>query len=404
MSGILLDISRLISRVRHVTPSGVDRVEMAYARGLLAHYGQDLGFAAFHPVGVYGRLSRKAALAYLDELEFRWTHETEKPRQRSLLSVSPWLAALRPRRAGIGNAEVYVQVSPHHLTRTDAVKRVLEREGARFLCMVHDLIPIEFPEYARPGGDALHAKRMTSVARLADGVIVNSAATGHSLHKWIAAQGMTPPPTHVALLGTEAVADTPPTRSADGRPYFLCLGTIEPRKNHLLLLHLWREMAETLSPAQMPRLVIVGRRGWENEQILDLLDRCPALAPHVEEINGCPDRDLAGLLRGARAVLMPSFTEGYGMPIAEALSVGTPVICSDIAAHREVGGTVPDYLPTLDGPGWHSAILDHASEGPLHKAQVARLPQWHAPDWEAHMTIAVAAIEQLRKANGKPAI
>ena len=62
---------RLISRVRYSTPSGVDRVEMAYARGLLTHYGDRLDFAAVHPTGPYGRLSRPAALAYLDELERR---------------------------------------------------------------------------------------------------------------------------------------------------------------------------------------------------------------------------------------------------------------------------------------------------------------------------------------------
>lgn len=71
MTDVILDISRLISRVRYSTPSGVDRVEMAYARGLLAHYGDALAFAAVHPTGLYGRLKRAAALAYLDELERR---------------------------------------------------------------------------------------------------------------------------------------------------------------------------------------------------------------------------------------------------------------------------------------------------------------------------------------------
>lgn len=175
----------------------------------------------------------------------------------------------------------------------------------------------------------------------------------------------------------------------------MCLGTIEPRKNHLLLLHLWRHLAEIL-PASVPRLVVIGRRGGENEQVVDMLERCPALTDHVEELGGCPDARLSALLRGARALLMPSFAEGYGMPVAEALAVGTPVIASDLAALREVGGDVPDYLDPLDGPGWKAAILDHAARGAAYQAQMARLAGWHKPTWAEHMAIVAEAIERLR--------
>lgn len=397
MSQIILDISRLISRVRYSTPSGVDRVEMAYARGLLAHYGDDLAFAAVHPTGLYGRLSRVSTLAYLDELERRWAREDGNPRQRSLISVLPWLASLLPKRAvPTSESAIYVQASPHHLTHTSKVRRVLARERARFLCLIHDLIPIEYPEYARPAGDRQHRQRMATVAGLADSVIVNSTATGESFKPWIE-QSARKIDLHVALLGTEPLAAADPLIEGDERPYFVCIGTIEPRKNHLLLLNLWRHLAETLPTENVPRLVVIGRRGWENEQVIDMLERCPALKGHVEEFNGCSDLRLAVLLRGARALLMPSFAEGYGMPVAEALSVGTPVLCSDIPALREVGREAPDYLDPLDGPGWKAMILDHAARGPGHNAQMRRLPDWRAPDWDGHIAIVARAIERLRE-------
>lgn len=366
---------------------------MAYARGLLAHYGDGLAFAAVHPTGLYGRLKRAAALAYLDELERRWAHVNGSPRQRSIPSVVPQLAALLPSNKGIGTGRVYIQVSPHHLTDAAKVRAILMREKARFVCLVHDLIPIEFPEYARPNGAALHARRIETVAQLADAAIVNSAATGRSLQPWIARTGRDVP-IHVALLGTETLSLSP-AEAEDGRPYFVCLGTIEPRKNHLLLLNLWRHLTETLPASDVPRLIVVGRRGWENEQIVDMLERCPALVGHVDELCGCSDARMAGLLRGARALLMPSFAEGYGMPVAEALSVGTPVICSDLAALREVGGDVPDYLDPLDGLRWKTMILDHARQGPSYRAQMARLPGWHNPTWDEHIAVVTGAIEQL---------
>jgi glycosyltransferase involved in cell wall biosynthesis len=160
---------------------------------------------------------------------------------------------------------------------------------------------------------------------------------------------------------------------------------------------LWRHLAETLPPQEIPRLLVIGRRGWENEQVVDMLERCPALRDHVEELAGCSDARMAGLLRDARALLMPSFAEGYGMPVAEALSVGTPVLCSDLDALREAGGDVPDYLDPLDGPGWKAAILDHAARGPAHVAQMARLTSWHNPTWEAHIAVVVEAIGRLQR-------
>ena len=395
MSTVILDISRLISRVRYSTPSGVDRVEMAYARGLRALYGEALTFAAVHPVGLYGRLPQKAVLAYLEELDRRWSSQEEHPRQRPIPSILPQLTALLPsRQKSVLSNAVYVQASPHHLTNVDKVQRILAREQARFLCMVHDLIPIEFPEYARPGGAALHRRRIETIATTADAVIVNSAATGRSVKPWLDRGGRRPT-IDIALLGTEALPQAEVAPRSDERPYFICLGTIEPRKNHLLLLHVWRHLAGTLPPNEVPRLVVVGRRGWENEQIVDMLERCPALVDHVEELGSCSDARLAGLLRGARAMLMPSFAEGYGMPVAEALAVGIPAVCSDIAALREVGGDVPDYLDPLDGPGWVSMILDHATRGERHRAQLARLPFWKAPTWKSHIAIVARAIARL---------
>ena len=393
---IILDLSRLLSRIRHHTPSGVDRVEMAYARGLLDRYGERLQLAAVHPSGRYGRLPRDKALRFLDAMERRWTEEDGDAGQRSLVAVLPALLELLPKKNGRSGAAVYVQSSPHHLTKPALVRHILAREKARFLCLVHDLIPIEYPEYARPNGAVEHRTRIETIATLADGIITNSAATKASLAPWLEKAGREID-VHVALLGTQQIAGTAPRRSDTNAPYFLCVGTIEPRKNHLLLLNLWRHMAETQSADTIPRLIIVGRRGWENEQVVDMLERCSALRGHVEEHNGCSDRKMHELLQDARALLLPSFAEGYGMPVAEALSVGTPVLCSDLPALREAGGAVPDFLDPLDGLGWKAHILDYAAAGPRHAAQMQRLPLWHSPQWAKHIGIVCEAIDALAR-------
>jgi glycosyltransferase involved in cell wall biosynthesis len=393
---IILDISRLLSRTRFNAPTGVDRVEMAYAQQLLARVPDRLSFAAIHPWGPYGQIPTRAAAAFLGQTLRVWVGD--KPPLTALARATTLLGLLPDARGGSIPARlkrrVYLQVSPNHLDRPRRMRRILLRERARLVCLVHDLIPIEFPEYARPNGPAEHRRRMDAVAELADGVIVATDATRRSLLAHLLRDGRSAK-VRVAALGVEnwvGVASSPPATA----PYFVVVGTIEPRKNHLLLLNLWRELADAVDSQPIPRLVLVGRRGWENENILDMLDRCPGLKSVVEERGHLSDQDMRLLIQGARAVLMPSFAEGFGLPIIEALQMGVPVLCSDIATHREVAGAVAEFLHPLDGPVWRQAILDYAQPAsPRRAAQIHRMTQWRAPSWEAHVDAALDLIDEV---------
>jgi glycosyltransferase involved in cell wall biosynthesis len=131
--------------------------------------------------------------------------------------------------------------------------------------------------------------------------------------------------------------------------------------------------------------VLIGQRGWETENVIDMLERCPALRGTVFEHNTLPDSEMVRFLRGARALLLPSFAEGFGFPLIEAFAVGVPALCSDIPALRETGGAVPEYLDPLDGPGWRAAILDYAAPAsPRRTAQLDRLSNWRPPSWREH--------------------
>jgi glycosyltransferase involved in cell wall biosynthesis len=387
---IVLDLSRLLSRVLHPTPTGIDRVEMAYARELLRTVPDRLSFGAVHPFGGSGRLPREAVIPFLDQTERLWAG-LEKPDKVSLrLAAMQKLLALRPHAvssAVSGRPRIYLQASPNNLHKPDLVRRILKRENARFICLVHDLIPIQYPEYARPDGADQHRRRMNTLGAHAAAMITNSGATRDVLAAYLATRGTVPPIT-VAHLGT-AMAQPGRAASPVDIPYFVCVGTIEPRKNHLLLLNLWRRMAEERREGEViPKLVLIGRRGWENENVLDMLDRCSELRDHVIEASRMPDGDVEDLIGGARALLMPSFAEGYGMPVAEALQMGVPVICSDLPALREVGGAVPEYLDPLDGTAWLAAIRDYtAATSGRRNVQRLRMRKWSAPTWQTHLEI-----------------
>lgn len=391
---IVFDLSRLLSRAYHLTPTGIDRVEYAYAVELLRRVPDRLRFAAVHPAGgYYGRLEIGAVRQFLAFTQARWQSRGEAQQEAVRAQAIRHLFALRPRAVPVALGQrVYLQASPHHLEDGKLVRSILQAERARFVNLVHDVIPLTYPEFARPNGAVQHARRLKTIDRLADGIIVNSQATLDALTPHLSPRAGRL--SQVAHLGCEWSDPFPLAEKAEGeRPYFLCIGTIEPRKNHLLLLNIWRRMAESIGD-QAPRLILIGRRGWENENVIDLLERSVLLRGHVVERPNVDDRELTRLLSGARAVLLPSFAEGYGMPVAEALAAGVPVICSDISALREAGGDAPDYLDPLDGMGWLRTILDYAkSDSRMRAEQCDRMRGWAPMAWSRHIDIVLDVVE-----------
>lgn len=374
---ITLDISRLLSRAFHATPTGIDRVEFAYARALLETEGRRVSFEAWVPGLGFLTYAPAAVKRLLATLERRWSDGAEP---NGIDAVRAW-SGVRPSRAPATD-NLHLIVSHQHLA--DLHRRIRRKPGARTCVYIHDTIPSDYPEYARPGGAAAHDRRMRNSVALADAVIVNSQATARSLDRFMLEVDRRPQ-LLVAPLGVEPMFRPAEVPGPERPPYFLCLGTIEPRKNHLLLLQVWRALAERSPAVALPRLVLVGRRGWENENVVDLLDRSEALRGLVIEAGRLGDAQLAELLAHACAVLMPSFVEGFGLPVAEALAAGVPVIASDIAVLREIGGGVPDYLDPLDGPGWMRTIADFARpDSPMRAAQRARMQGWEASQWSGH--------------------
>ncbi|RKK01356.1 glycosyltransferase [Pseudoroseomonas wenyumeiae] len=400
---VILDVSRLLVCGHRPTPSGIDRVELAYARRWLQVTPGSCSFVAQDLRGGFAVLPRELVAELVAALSTAWAggtmHEAAKQRARSLGTQARGRLLLGLGRRDLarllnsGRRMVFLLVSHRALERRRPIEAI-RRAGAAFVPLIHDIIPVTHPEYARPGQAETHRRRMASTGALADGIIVNSVATAEALRPFLAERAEEPP-TIVAPLGIEAAPAPGALHAADGRPYFVTLGTIEPRKNHLLLLHLWRDMAALLGSAA-PRLVIVGKRGWENENVVDILERCTALDGLVEEAGQLPDRVVADLVRGARALLFPSFAEGYGLPLAEALALRVPTICSDLPALHEVGGAVPDYLDPLDGRAWRHAVMDYMREdSPLRAAQMARMNGWRAPSWEDHFSRVDLLLEHL---------
>lgn len=372
---LLLDVSRLLWRGwAGRLPTGIDRTCLAYA----AHY-RDTARAVVQ----YGGFTRIASPDFSRLLFDALLGGPAGLRARLLRLLPAALPELARRREVRG--ALYLNVG-HTGLNTPGHSQWISRGGIRPVYFVHDLIPLTQPEYCRPGEAEKHAQRIRALLSSGVGVIGNSRDTLDTLAAYAASQRLPMPPSLVAPLGVERAMQAAPQRETPPLPvpYFVMLGTIEGRKNHLLMLTLWAELARAMGRAT-PRLVIIGQRGWECEQAVDMLERCDALRGHVIELGRCPDALLARYLRHARALLFPSFVEGYGLPLVEALCTGTPVIASDLAVFRELAGGIPDYLSPIDGLGWRDAVLDYAQEDSARRAaQCARLQGYAPPRWNEH--------------------
>ena len=399
MTRVLFEVGRLIGRRDRRAPTGVDRVCLAYDRWL-----RRLPRVTLIPVHTTRRamtaLDPRWVEAEIDDLSRRWAGDPSAPPDaveqrltRALTGPRPTRSLLGPvdaRETGRGRRtmerllrtrplpeprrnDLYLDVGHGPVDGPFGLAR-LAAQRIRSVVLVHDLIPITHPEYCRPGEAARHRARVRAGLAHASGLVANSETTAEALRRFAHADGAPVPPLVSAPLGLEPVFGQSGWVPHPG-PWFVCVGTLEARKNLPFLLTVWRRLAERLGDAA-PRLALIGRHGWENEAILDHLERSPPLQGLVHHAADLPDAALARLMRGARAVLAPSSTEGFDLPALEALALGVPVIASDIPVHRELARGAR-LIDPLDGPGWLEAIVaaTAAPEPP---------PPFQPPSWDAH--------------------
>lgn len=377
----LFEATRLISRSwTRRRSTGIDRVCYAY----LDHF-RDHAQAAVQVRGVL----RVLTPTHSDEL-FDMLQGADTAFRSKLAAFAPH-ALINAASQIDGEGAIYINVS-HTDFDLSRHTRWVARSRVRPTYLIHDLIPITHGQYCKERAIARHRGRVVNALRNAAGIIVNSEATAHELAAFSAQEGLQQPPVLAAPL---AGADLPksPASVAPSTPYYVCAGTIEGRKNHILLLQLWHRLIEELTD-RTPQLIIIGQWGVNSEHVRAMLQGSAALRRHVTVLSRCSDGELGQWIVGAKALLMPTVAEGFGLPLIEALKLGTPVIASDLACFRETGQGVPILLDPSDSDAWFRMIRSFDNH-PERARQLASMASYRPPTWDGHFTAVEAWFSSL---------
>ena len=233
--------------------------------------------------------------------------------------------------------------------RTARISALAEFSGNASYVIGFDCVPLTSAETTGLGMGGAFAKNLAAVARF-DKVATISGAAALEYRGWrrmLSGAGLTGPEIEPVLLpadaGTVTAAELESAKESlvmDELPLLLCVGSHEPRKNHLAVLSaaelLWREGHEFC-------LSFVGGNSWGGQAFTTQLKQMQERGRPVQTISAISDALLWGGYRAAACTAFPSLNEGFGLPVAESLAVGTPVVTSDFGSMKEIceqGGAV----------------------------------------------------------------
>lgn len=176
------------------------------------------------------------------------------------------------------------------------------------------------------------------------------------------------------------------------KPTYIIVSTIEPRKNHAYLLDafekIWRSNVEV-------NLLIIGKIGWMVEKVIERIKNHKQYNKNLSMMNNISDSELLYCYRNSKALITPSITEGFGLPIIEALSQKTPVLASDIPVFREVGGDFCTFFNLSNSANLAKIIIEWETTG---RQPVCRdINQFKWPTWKESAGEFVAKVISIGK-------
>ncbi|WP_298816576.1 glycosyltransferase family 4 protein [Chloroflexus sp.] len=332
--------------------AGIGRYTRELVRAA-AQAGPDLSFHLFYAAG--GLDPTSPFVRYAHDLAASYPHITLRP-----LPINPRLLTIIWQRLRL---PLRIEWFIGSLDVVHAPDFVLPPTHARALLTIHDLTFLVEPGCAEPNLRRYLSEAVPRSLRRADLILVDSKATAGDLGRLYGI-----PNQRIRLLYPAVDERFRPISPAEllmvrerlrlPDHYLLFVGTLEPRKNLVRLLHAFATLRDDYPDLY---LLIAGRRGWLYDEIFTTVEQ-HRLGDRVHFLDFVADDDLPALYNLAEAFVYPSLYEGFGFPVLEALACGTPVVTSRVASLPEVAGSAAIMVDPLDtediAAGIRAALTD----------------------------------------------
>lgn len=225
----------------------------------------------------------------------------------------------------------------------------LRHDGALVGINFFDLIPYTNPEYVDVATQRDFTEKLEEALASIDYACTNSTFVANELRTLLASLGRKDVPVAAIPLAHDIPASGGEQPVSEvflqslPQEYVLCVGTIEPRKNHALLLEVWKRLYDRYGE-KAPSLLIIGKWGWRIESFRENLAAANNVHGKIVVLEGLSDSELQYLYRHCLFTVFPSFAEGWGLPVGESLYFGKPCLASNSSSIPEVGGDLVRYF------------------------------------------------------------
>jgi glycosyltransferase involved in cell wall biosynthesis len=410
-------------------PTGIERVSLelfAQAQHLYAGSGRAgflrLSFYSGRPrlidytaiAGAYAHNSGGAAPPWLQRIgdslrsAVRYAMPIVRDARSAMSGIRSFESCCRP-------GDVLVCLSDFWFNRryVQHVAAAKKAYGLRFALLIHDLAPIIMPQHFPPQDSAKFARSISAMVELSDLVFVYSDYSHAALLDFAARHALHVPPVAKLRFGagfrkSGAAVDATPAMLEQVSPRFvLFVSTIESRKNHILLLRVWRRLIDAHGRDSVPDLVFVGSKMWQSASVLAALAADAVLSGKVHVFSGMSDDILDHTYRRCLFTVYPSLYEGWGLPVAESLLHGKFCVASNATSLPEVGGEFVDYFDPRDDDDAFAKIERVIIEPGYLAAREDRLRTGYvAPSWSdcmhSLMSHAAALSPRMDKSGDRP--
>lgn len=249
--------------------------------------------------------------------------------------------------------------------QTEALIRLKSRSGASLMLMIHDLFPITNPEWTHPRYGKAFCDQLERLFCVVDFWLTNSHYVRQELAAELLRRGIDAPGIDVLPMGgpapvshlTPADSNTAALRAhglVRGQ-YFLCVGTVEPRKNFDNLIDAVVQLGDKITSRRMT-CVIVGRPGWRSKSLVVRLRSLAQKGGSIRWIESANDTELGALYLGARFSVVPSHNEGWGLVVQESIRHGVPCIAVAAGGLREAGRDLATFVRSASVADLRDAI------------------------------------------------